>query len=60
MRQILPGPPLSKDTPITALLAKNVTVAIGTAEKSLARNTMLEIAWVGVFFLFDSGGLTCV
>jgi hypothetical protein len=46
MKRLLPGPPLSKYTPITALLSKNVTVAIGSVEKSVARNVMLEVAWV--------------
>jgi hypothetical protein len=42
----LPGPPLSKQSSVGALLAKGVNVAIGVVNEAAARNTRFEIAWV--------------
>jgi len=51
-KRILPGPPLTKNTAITTLLAKNVTVAIGSHDNALTRNVLLQLAWAAL----DSGG----
>lgn len=45
----LPGPPLSKYSSISALLAQGVSVSIGVIGEFAARNTRFEIAWVSSF-----------
>ncbi|TDL21725.1 carbohydrate esterase family 9 protein [Rickenella mellea] len=47
-RRILPGPPLSKDSAISYLLAHNVTVGIGIEEIWSARNTRFDAAWAAL------------
>jgi hypothetical protein len=42
----LPGPPLTKDTAITTLLAHGVKVGIGILEQWSARNARFDAAWV--------------
>jgi len=44
-RRILPGPPLTADTPISTFLAHNVTVGVGVLEIWDARNVRFDIAW---------------
>ncbi|KAH7888764.1 composite domain of metallo-dependent hydrolase [Phlebopus sp. FC_14] len=48
MKRILPGPPLTKDSTITTLLAHGVTVGIGIVESWSARNTRLDMAWAAL------------
>ncbi|KIJ18775.1 hypothetical protein PAXINDRAFT_71407 [Paxillus involutus ATCC 200175] len=48
MKRILPGPPLTKDSAITTLLAHGVTVGIGIIEQWSARNTRLDVAWAAL------------
>ncbi|KAF8889894.1 hypothetical protein BD779DRAFT_1610936 [Infundibulicybe gibba] len=45
-RRIVPGPPLSRESTVMSLLAKNVTVAVGVVDESAARNTRFELGWV--------------
>lgn len=45
----LPGPPLTKESAFTTLLAHGVTVGIGIVEQWSARSTRFDIAWVCVF-----------
>ncbi|GLB34476.1 putative carbohydrate esterase family 9 protein [Lyophyllum shimeji] len=47
-RRILPGPPLSRHSTLTALLAKNVHVAIGVVDEYNARNARFDIAWAAL------------
>ncbi|GJJ09058.1 hypothetical protein Clacol_003280 [Clathrus columnatus] len=47
-RRILPGPPLSYDTPLTVLLDHNVTVAIGVENGYEARHTRFDMAWAAL------------
>ncbi|KAJ7116414.1 carbohydrate esterase family 9 protein [Mycena epipterygia] len=47
-RRVLPGPPLTEHTAVSALMAQNVTVGLGVMEIWDARNTRLEIAWAGL------------
>ncbi|KAJ6570161.1 carbohydrate esterase family 9 protein [Mycena vulgaris] len=47
-RRILPGPPLTAHTPISALVAHNVTVGFGVTEIWDARNARFEIAWASL------------
>ncbi|KAJ7284617.1 carbohydrate esterase family 9 protein [Mycena rebaudengoi] len=47
-RRILPGPPLTEHTPISALMAHNVTVAVGVLEIWDARNLPFDIAWASL------------
>ncbi|KAF7428612.1 hypothetical protein PC9H_007839 [Pleurotus ostreatus] len=47
-KRILPGPPLSKLTSVTTLLAANVTVGVGVEEAWNARNTRFEIGWANL------------
>ncbi|KAG6828905.1 hypothetical protein H0H92_006356 [Tricholoma furcatifolium] len=47
-RRILPGPPLSRDSAVTALLAKNVNVAIGVRDDFDAHNARFNLAWVAL------------
>ncbi|KAA1473973.1 carbohydrate esterase family 9 protein [Dentipellis sp. KUC8613] len=51
-QRILPGPPLSQDSGITALLAHNVSVGIGVEESWSARNTRFDLGWAAL----ESGG----
>ncbi|KAJ7510407.1 hypothetical protein B0H11DRAFT_1187413 [Mycena galericulata] len=51
-RRILAGPPLTKQTPISLLMAHNVTVGVGVLEIWDARNTRFEISWAALM----SGG----
>ncbi|KIJ23864.1 hypothetical protein M422DRAFT_62391 [Sphaerobolus stellatus SS14] len=44
-RRILPGPPLTYDTPLTVLFKNNVTVAIGSENEYDARNIRFDLAW---------------
>ncbi|KAJ7510409.1 carbohydrate esterase family 9 protein [Mycena galericulata] len=48
----LAGPPLTEHTPISALVAHNVTVGVGVLEIWDARNTRFDIAWAS----FAAGG----
>ncbi|KAI5118175.1 hypothetical protein M0805_008416 [Coniferiporia weirii] len=47
-RRILPGPPLTKDSAISLLLAHNVTVGIGIKDGWSARNTRFDAAWAAL------------
>ncbi|KAJ7594051.1 hypothetical protein C8J56DRAFT_853905 [Mycena floridula] len=47
-RRILPGPPLTYHTGITALLEKKVNVAIGVEKAFDARNARFDIAWAAL------------
>ncbi|KAG6835004.1 hypothetical protein H0H93_005679, partial [Arthromyces matolae] len=47
-QRILPGPPLSRDSTLTALLAKNVNVAIGIRDEFDAHNARFNLAWVAL------------
>ncbi|KAJ7164026.1 carbohydrate esterase family 9 protein [Mycena crocata] len=47
-RRILAGPPLTQHTPISALIAHNVTVGLGVMEIWDARNTRFEVAWAAL------------
>ncbi|KDR69239.1 hypothetical protein GALMADRAFT_128703 [Galerina marginata CBS 339.88] len=47
-RRILPGPPLSKQSSVMALLNAGVNVAIGVVDESSARNTRFEVAWAAL------------
>ncbi|KIM80183.1 hypothetical protein PILCRDRAFT_73396 [Piloderma croceum F 1598] len=47
-RRILPGPPLSYDSAVTTLLAKDVNVAIGVVDEYTARNTRFDLAWAAL------------
>ncbi len=49
----LPGPPLSRLTSVTTLLAANVTVGLGVEEAWNARNTRFEIGWVRLHPIFN-------
>ncbi|KAJ7678491.1 carbohydrate esterase family 9 protein [Mycena rosella] len=51
-RRMLAGPPLTKHTPVSALMAYNVTVGVGVLEICDARNTRFDIAWAS----FAAGG----
>jgi len=51
-RRILAGPPLTKDTPVSTLMAHNVTVGLGVMEIWDARNNRFDIAWAS----FAAGG----
>jgi hypothetical protein len=44
----MPGPPLSHDSAVTALLARGVNVAIGVVDEYAARNTRFDLAWVNI------------
>ncbi|KAJ6630996.1 carbohydrate esterase family 9 protein [Mycena sp. CBHHK59/15] len=47
-RRMLPGPPLTEHTPISALMAHNVTVGVGVMEIWDARNLRFDIAWASI------------
>ncbi|KAJ7253712.1 carbohydrate esterase family 9 protein [Mycena haematopus] len=47
-RRILPGPPLTQASAISALVAHNVTVGIAVEEISSVRNTRFDVAWAGL------------
>ncbi|KAL5534649.1 hypothetical protein ACEPAG_1112 [Sanghuangporus baumii] len=47
-RRILPGPPITKDSAISLLLAHNITVGIGAEEAWGVRNTRFDIAWTAL------------
>ncbi|OAX43328.1 composite domain of metallo-dependent hydrolase [Rhizopogon vinicolor AM-OR11-026] len=47
-KRILPGPPLTKESAFTTLLAHGVTVGIGIVEQWSARNTRFDIAWAAL------------
>ncbi|KAJ7454750.1 carbohydrate esterase family 9 protein [Mycena latifolia] len=47
-RRLLPGPPLTAHTAVSALMAHNVTVGLGVVEIWEARNTRFEIAWASL------------
>ncbi|KAJ6577401.1 carbohydrate esterase family 9 protein [Mycena capillaripes] len=47
-RRILPGPPLTEHTAVSALMAHNVTVGVGILEIWDARNTRFDIAWASL------------
>ncbi|KAF9241521.1 hypothetical protein BU15DRAFT_87115 [Melanogaster broomeanus] len=48
LKRILAGPPLTKESTITTLMAYNVTVGIGITESWSARNTRLDVAWAAL------------
>jgi hypothetical protein len=48
-RRSLPGPPITEQTPVSVLMAHNVTVGVGVMEIWDARNTRFDIAWVSFF-----------
>ncbi|KAF9227423.1 carbohydrate esterase family 9 protein [Gyrodon lividus] len=48
MKRILPGPPLTRNSAISTLLAHGVTVGIGIVEQWSARNTRLDVAWAAL------------
>ncbi|PPR01451.1 hypothetical protein CVT26_015084 [Gymnopilus dilepis] len=47
-RRILPGPPLSKESSITALLNAGVNVAVGVTDEASARNARFDLAWIAL------------
>ncbi|EGN99897.1 hypothetical protein SERLA73DRAFT_72673 [Serpula lacrymans var. lacrymans S7.3] len=47
-QRILPGPPITKDSAISLLLAHHVTVGIGIKEQWSARNTRFDAAWAAL------------
>ncbi|KAG6864679.1 hypothetical protein C0991_007921 [Blastosporella zonata] len=47
-RRILPGPPLSRDSTLTALLAENVNVGIGVLSDYDAHNARFNLAWAAL------------
>ncbi|KAG0707315.1 composite domain of metallo-dependent hydrolase [Suillus ampliporus] len=47
-KRILPGPPLTKESAITTLLAHGVTVGVGVVEQWSARSTRFDIAWAAL------------
>ncbi|KAG6872404.1 hypothetical protein C0995_009994 [Termitomyces sp. Mi166 len=47
-RRIIPGPPLSRDSILTALLSKNVNVAIGVRDDFDVRNGRFNLAWAAL------------
>ncbi|KAH7928042.1 hypothetical protein BV22DRAFT_1083961 [Leucogyrophana mollusca] len=47
-KRILPGPPLTKESAITILLAHGVTVGVGIEEQWSARNTRFDVAWAAL------------
>ncbi|KAF9460668.1 carbohydrate esterase family 9 protein [Collybia nuda] len=47
-QRIMPGPPLTRHTGITALLTANVNVAIGVMDEYNARNARFDVAWVAL------------
>ncbi|KAJ7086089.1 carbohydrate esterase family 9 protein [Mycena belliarum] len=47
-RRVLAGPPLTEHTPISVLVAHNVTVGVGVLEVWDARNTRFDIAWASL------------
>ncbi|KAJ8582701.1 composite domain of metallo-dependent hydrolase [Rhizopogon salebrosus TDB-379] len=47
-KRILPGPPLTKESSFTTLLAHGVTVGIGIVEQWSARSTRFDIAWAAL------------
>ncbi|KAG8900679.1 hypothetical protein FRB99_005816, partial [Tulasnella sp. 403] len=51
-RRILPGPPLSRETLISTLVAHNVTVGLGVVEGWEARNARFDLAWAAL----EAGG----
>ncbi|TFK25671.1 amidohydrolase [Coprinopsis marcescibilis] len=51
-RRILPGPPLTSQTSVTALLDQGVTVGIGCQEIWDARNLPFDLRWAAI----DAGG----
>jgi len=46
--RIIPGPPLSEDTPVSALLRHNVTVGLGVDEKSEASAARFDVGWAAL------------
>uniref|UniRef100_A0A8H8CNE4 Amidohydrolase-related domain-containing protein n=1 Tax=Psilocybe cubensis TaxID=181762 RepID=A0A8H8CNE4_PSICU len=44
-KRILPGPPLTRDSSIMALVEHNVTVAVGVEEQWASRNLRFDVAW---------------
>lgn len=42
----LPGPPLTRENSVLALLKQNVTVGLGIEEQWSARNLRFDVAWV--------------
>ncbi|KAK7032843.1 carbohydrate esterase family 9 protein [Favolaschia claudopus] len=53
-RRILPGPPITEHTAVSALMMHNVTVGLGIMEIWEARNTRFEVAWAAL----SSGGMS--
>ncbi|KAJ7650701.1 carbohydrate esterase family 9 protein [Roridomyces roridus] len=47
-RRILPGPPLTESTPVSTLMAHNVTVGLGVMEIWDARNLRFDAAWASL------------
>jgi hypothetical protein len=45
-KRLLPGPPLTQSSAITALVSHNVTVGILVGDPSQVRNTRFDMAWV--------------
>ncbi|KIK64817.1 hypothetical protein GYMLUDRAFT_160592 [Collybiopsis luxurians FD-317 M1] len=55
-KRIMPGPPLTQDSAITALLAHNVTVGGGVTEAWDARNTRLDGLMYASQAALEAGG----
>ncbi|KZV63157.1 carbohydrate esterase family 9 protein [Peniophora sp. CONT] len=51
-KDILPGPPLSKDNAIVKLLEAGVEVGVGQSGEWMARNARLDVGWAAL----ESGG----
>ncbi|KAL5495679.1 hypothetical protein ACEPAI_1142 [Sanghuangporus weigelae] len=47
-RRIVPGPPITKDSAISLLLAHNITVGIGVEEAWSVRNTRFDVPWAAL------------
>ncbi|KAK2463223.1 hypothetical protein APHAL10511_004878 [Amanita phalloides] len=47
-RRILPGPPLTSESAIAALLSHNVVVGIGVEETAFARDLPFDVAWTAI------------
>jgi hypothetical protein len=51
-QRILPGPPLSKESAVSVLLAHGVTVGVGVIDAAVARNLRFDAGWTAL----ESGG----
>ncbi|KAF8522962.1 carbohydrate esterase family 9 protein [Hysterangium stoloniferum] len=47
-RRVLPGPPITEQSAVAALVTNNVTVGLGVVEAWEARNSRFDAAWVAL------------